>query len=361
MARAHEIDDEEERAREMVELDTLFADYTVEEAEAVLVEIQRLDPPGVGARSLQESILIQMRQADEGDTLAFRMVEGHFHELVNHRWSDIGRALNATPREVQEAADTLSRFDPNDFPIVSLALTSETLGPAELTRIADPGITRMLRGLSGVAEVQVVGSLERELTVELRPEAMAATGVGVGAVVQAQATRRATDLDQFVQGTDHPAGRQAGVDFDLHRFAVEVVVDVERTEPSARPQGIGHEVRRPGVIGVGRDLQRVTHAFGKASLAAPRQVQPQPGVDPPATRLAPAARLQYLVEQQPKAIAGVVLQVCPHRFDERPIVTHAWAVMPRRTRQSQHAIGTTGAEPVFILHRQAQLEPLRLA
>src|SRR5690606_12092043 len=41
------------------------------------------------------------------------------------------------------------------------------------------------RGLSGVAEVQVVGSLERELTVELRPEAMAATGVGVGAVVQA--------------------------------------------------------------------------------------------------------------------------------------------------------------------------------
>src|SRR5690606_15146956 len=87
------------------------------------------------------------------------------------------------PLEMEEPI--LSRFDPNDFPIVSLALTSETLGPAELTRMADPGITRMLRGLSGVAEVQVVGSLERELTVELRPEAMAATGVGGGAVVQA--------------------------------------------------------------------------------------------------------------------------------------------------------------------------------
>ena len=112
LERAHEIEDEEERARELDEIRELFADYTVEEAEDVLVEIQRLDPPGVGARSLQESILIQMRQADEVDTLAYRMVEDHFHELVNHRWSEIARALDATPREVQEAADTLSRFDP---------------------------------------------------------------------------------------------------------------------------------------------------------------------------------------------------------------------------------------------------------
>lgn len=110
--RAREIEDEEERAEELAELETLFADYTVEEAEEILLEIQRLDPPGVGARSLQESILIQMRQAGEVDTLAFRVVEGHFQDLVNHKWSDIARALDASPREVQEAADTLSRFDP---------------------------------------------------------------------------------------------------------------------------------------------------------------------------------------------------------------------------------------------------------
>lgn len=110
--RARDIEDEEERAEELAELETLFADYTVDEAEEILLEIQRLDPPGVGARSLQESILIQMRQADEMDTLAYRVVEGHFQDLVNHKWSDIARALDASPREVQEAADTLSRFDP---------------------------------------------------------------------------------------------------------------------------------------------------------------------------------------------------------------------------------------------------------
>jgi len=57
-------------------------------------------------------------------------------------------------------------------------------GP-ELTLLADPGITRQLRGIPGVAEVQVVGGIERELTVELRPQALQATNVGVSQVVAA--------------------------------------------------------------------------------------------------------------------------------------------------------------------------------
>lgn len=112
LERARDIDDDEDRAEEIAELDILFADYSVEEAEEILLEIQELDPPGVGARSLQESILIQIRQADEVDTLAYAVVESHFQDLVNHKWADIARALDATPREVQEAADTLARFDP---------------------------------------------------------------------------------------------------------------------------------------------------------------------------------------------------------------------------------------------------------
>ncbi len=109
--RADELD-EDEREQELAELEVLFADYTLEEAEEALGYIQRLDPPGVGARSLQESILIQMRQAGETDTLAYAVVSDHFQDLVNHKWADIARALGSTPREVQEAADTLSRFDP---------------------------------------------------------------------------------------------------------------------------------------------------------------------------------------------------------------------------------------------------------
>jgi HAE1 family hydrophobic/amphiphilic exporter-1 len=87
------------------------------------------------------------------------------------------------PVEMEEPI--LTRFDPNAIPIISLALTSQNMTPAELTRIADPGIKRALSSVAGVAQVNVSGGVERELTVELRPEALQANGVSVGQVVQA--------------------------------------------------------------------------------------------------------------------------------------------------------------------------------
>ena len=63
----------------------------------------------------------------------------------------------------------LTQFDPADRPIVSLTLSSPGLTGAELTRMADPDITRRLRGISGVAAVNLVGAIERELVVEIRP------------------------------------------------------------------------------------------------------------------------------------------------------------------------------------------------
>jgi HAE1 family hydrophobic/amphiphilic exporter-1 len=96
---------------------------------------------------------------------------------------EISTIRNELPPEMEEPVLTL--FNPTDLPIVSLTLSSQTLTGPELTRIADPGITRELRGLQGVAEVNVVGGIERELTVEIRPEALQAAGVSVAQVVQA--------------------------------------------------------------------------------------------------------------------------------------------------------------------------------
>ncbi len=51
-----------------------------------------------------------------------------------------------------------------------------------------------------------------------------------------------TQLDQLVQCTDDSCRGQAGVDFNLHRSAVEVIVDVEAWEATASPRGVGDEV-----------------------------------------------------------------------------------------------------------------------
>ncbi|HLL23883.1 MAG TPA: efflux RND transporter permease subunit, partial [Kofleriaceae bacterium] len=90
------------------------------------------------------------------------------------------------PPEIEEPI--LTRFSSTDFPIVSLTLTSETQTPVALTQLADNRIRRELTALPGVASVDVVGGTERELTVELQPDALRASGVTIDQVVGALQT-----------------------------------------------------------------------------------------------------------------------------------------------------------------------------
>jgi HAE1 family hydrophobic/amphiphilic exporter-1 len=113
------------------------------------------------------------------------------------------------PVEMKEPV--LTRFDPADQPIVQLSLNSSTLDAAALTRIADPGVTRVLRGIPGVAEAVVVGGIERELTVEIRPDAMEAAGVTVAQVVFAlQAQNLAVPVGRLNGAHDEPSIRLKG-------------------------------------------------------------------------------------------------------------------------------------------------------
>src|SRR5256714_114620 len=87
------------------------------------------------------------------------------------------------PVEMKEPV--LQRFDPADIPIVSITMNSQTISPAQLTRLADPAIVSKLKGIPGVAQVQLVGGVKREMTIQLKPEALQATGISVGEVVGA--------------------------------------------------------------------------------------------------------------------------------------------------------------------------------
>ena len=86
--------------------------FTLEEAESVLRIIQGFYPSGVGARNLQETLLIQLWERGEDDTLAFRIIHDHFEQLVNHRWSELSKEHGISPVDVQSAADSISKLDP---------------------------------------------------------------------------------------------------------------------------------------------------------------------------------------------------------------------------------------------------------
>jgi len=109
---AEAIEDEEQRAAELAEIDRLFVPYTMEDAERVLAMVQRFEPAGVGARTIRECILIQMRQAEMVDTPSWTLVDEHFNDLVAHKWADVAKATGMSKKEVQAAADELQRFDP---------------------------------------------------------------------------------------------------------------------------------------------------------------------------------------------------------------------------------------------------------
>jgi len=89
----------------------------------------------------------------------------------------IAEIRNELPTEMEEPI--LTQFDPADRPIMSLTLSSPGLTGAELTRIADPDITRRIRAISGVASVNLAGAIERELV-----DASAGTSAAVRALAR---------------------------------------------------------------------------------------------------------------------------------------------------------------------------------
>ena len=86
--------------------------FTTAEAEAMLRIIQKLDPPGVGARDLRECLLLQLEARAQTDTLAYRLVRDAFEDLKAHRWSDLGKRFGLDATEVQKVADDLAKLDP---------------------------------------------------------------------------------------------------------------------------------------------------------------------------------------------------------------------------------------------------------
>jgi HAE1 family hydrophobic/amphiphilic exporter-1 len=110
-----------------------------------------------------------------------------FEKPVDQATQDVRDAISAVrgqlPQEILEPI--IQRFDPNDLPIVSLAITSTSLTVPQLTQLSDKQIGGELRAVAGVAQVNVVGGDSATLNVTLRPGALQAAGVGVDQVVNA--------------------------------------------------------------------------------------------------------------------------------------------------------------------------------
>lgn len=77
-----------------------------------LTVIQSFDPAGVGARNLKECLLIQLKTRGRENSLAWRLVDGHFENLGKRRFPQIARRAGVSLEAVREAAKEIAALDP---------------------------------------------------------------------------------------------------------------------------------------------------------------------------------------------------------------------------------------------------------
>jgi HAE1 family hydrophobic/amphiphilic exporter-1 len=171
--------------------------------------------PGASPDSVEREIVEPIEESIAGisgvkkvtsnslDGFATILVEFTFEKDLRQATQEIRDEINAIRNDlpVEMKEPVLTRVSPTDLPIISMAISSDTLSAAQLTLLADPGITRRLRAIGGVGEVELAGTNTREMTVDVHPEALSAASVSMGEVVGALAA----------QNLAAPVGRLLGV------------------------------------------------------------------------------------------------------------------------------------------------------
>lgn len=80
----------------------------------VLVQLQTFDPPGIGARTLQECLLLQVERKPAGwlKSQMRRVLSQHFDAFIKKHWRKIQDALELTDEQVTELQMEIRRLNP---------------------------------------------------------------------------------------------------------------------------------------------------------------------------------------------------------------------------------------------------------
>lgn len=89
---------------------------TVEEVEQVLKMLQEFEPAGIGARNLQECLLIQIRRDERFNTplkqKEYRVINQYFDEFTHKRWDKIQQKMKLTDQEVEALQREIRKLNP---------------------------------------------------------------------------------------------------------------------------------------------------------------------------------------------------------------------------------------------------------
>ncbi|HAS83904.1 MAG TPA: RNA polymerase sigma-54 factor [Verrucomicrobia bacterium] len=120
--------------------------------ESALLAIQECEPAGVGARDLNECLLLQLSPSDPSHTVARRIIAEFIEALAQRRFESIARQMGVPLNEVEAAVRLIRSLNPNP---------GAGAGVPEVTQEVVPDITIRLNSEGGFEIEMVEQSLPR--------------------------------------------------------------------------------------------------------------------------------------------------------------------------------------------------------
>lgn len=116
-----------------------------------LTLIQMLEPIGVGARSLQECLMLQTEKDDRAPEMAYIILEEYFEELANRKWQVIEKAYDISLYDIQHIFDYIQKLTP--YPGAGFNQSHDSyINPDVVVRIEDD-VIHVLSTKRGTPEV----------------------------------------------------------------------------------------------------------------------------------------------------------------------------------------------------------------
>jgi RNA polymerase sigma-54 factor len=129
-----------------------------EDLNRVLKMIQDLDPPGIGARSLQECLLLQLQRKPQGDPVvqnAIKILTNGFEQFTKKHYPKLLQKFDFSDEELKEAIDEITKLNPKPGSTGTLGGAAATVVVADFIITVEDGSVQIALNSRNAPDLKV--------------------------------------------------------------------------------------------------------------------------------------------------------------------------------------------------------------